>query len=488
MSLGTANRDGGKTSESGHLRPLSKMFGGNILGDFLSSLKVAQRGAGANMSVDVGIGDAMLYRSDGTYGHPVFNDAVANVAITTADPSNPRRDIVVIYLDYTVTPSTGVSNNTNGVVALKVVPGTPAGSPADPSSAAIQSAVGSGNPWAYLARVRVGAAAGSISNSVIDDLRIPFQLRDFGQSFTDIINGGCRVAERPSAPNLSSSYQYGLVDRFAAKGAGTAVSAGTINQTTAANVGNSGYALKLAGVTLTGSGEVYARYRMEAKDAVRYKNAAGSFQVKVYHDVGSSCNYLITIRKANAADNFTSVTDIANSGSISVATGTPTTIGFENINAGNLGDCSNGIEIEIKVTTGAITTKNFEFTEFQFNRGVIANQFTERSFTEVLGAARRYYQKFQDPPFRGTTGSGGSGGRLAIVLPVQMRTIPTVTGITGLPVFDGAATATISTVVQSYHTPNSLEMDTTNSAAMTQRSAMVVYKQSLQNVLIDAEL
>lgn len=404
MSLGTANRDGGKTSESGHLRPLSKIFAGNILGNIDTALKVSQRAAGANMSVDVGIGDAMLYRSDGTYGHPVFNDAVYNQVISAADGSNPRRDIVVIYVDYGETPSTAVSNNTNGVVRIKVVAGTPAGSPSDPSSAAIQSSVGSGNPWAYLARVRVGAGVTTLANAVIDDLRQPAQPQMFIHPYSDIINSGCMVNQRTTAPNLSTTYQYGAVDRIAAKGAGTAVSAGTIAQTTAANVGSTGYALRLSGVTLTGSGKVYARYRMEARDALRYKNNPASFAVKVYHDVGSACNYLITVRKANAADNFSGVTDIANSGNISVASGTPTLIKFENINSGSLGDVSNGIEIEIEITTGAITTKLFEFTEWQFNRGYAANQWVGRNFEEELAACQRYYEKsypYADAP--GTT-------------------------------------------------------------------------------------
>lgn len=171
MSLATSNRDGGRTSESGHLRALLK----GLKAQVLTGLAVSQRGAGANMSVDVAIGDAMIPRSDGTYGHPAWNDAVYNVAITTADVSNPRRDIVVMYIDYSVTPSTGVSNNTNGVVKIAVIAGTPAGSPSDPSNAAIQSAVGASNPYIKLARVRVAAGASSITNSVIDDLRLMAQ-------------------------------------------------------------------------------------------------------------------------------------------------------------------------------------------------------------------------------------------------------------------------------------------------------------------------
>ena len=167
MSWGTSNRDGGKTSESGHLRIISKIITGNVV----TGLGVVQRAAGANMSVDIGIGDGIVMRSDGVYGHQVFNDAVENKTVTTADGSNPRRDIVVVYVDYGQTPSTLISNNTNGVVKSMIVAGTPAGSPTDPSDATIQSAVGSGNPWFKLARVRVPAGQTSITNSLIDDLR-----------------------------------------------------------------------------------------------------------------------------------------------------------------------------------------------------------------------------------------------------------------------------------------------------------------------------
>jgi hypothetical protein len=167
MSLGTSNRDGGKTSESGHLRALAKL----VNGDVLEGLAVSQRGAGANMSVDVAVGDAFIRRSDGSYAHPVFNDAVYNQVIAAADGSNPRRDLIVLYVDYGQTPSTSVSNNTNGVVKIKVVTGTPAGSPVDPNSTAIQSSVGAGNPYTVLARVRVPAGQTSITNSLIDDLR-----------------------------------------------------------------------------------------------------------------------------------------------------------------------------------------------------------------------------------------------------------------------------------------------------------------------------
>lgn len=183
MSLATSNRDGGKTSESGHLRAIMK----GLKAQVLTGLNVSQRGAGANLSVDVAIGDAVIPRSDLTYGHPAWNDAVYNQVIAAADVSNPRRDIIVMYIDYGNAVSTAVSNNTNGVVKIKAVAGTPAGSPSDPNDAAIQASVGSGNPFIKLARVRVGAGVTTISNSVIDDLRLMAQgLLQGGWTYDDL--------------------------------------------------------------------------------------------------------------------------------------------------------------------------------------------------------------------------------------------------------------------------------------------------------------
>lgn len=252
------------------------------------------------------------------------------------------------------------------------------------------------------------AIAGSapIVEAAGDDANIALNLKSKGTSMVQvngyeidprgsfqnsIINGACTIAQR-TAPNISTTYQYGAIDRFAAKATGTAVSAGTISQTTAPTVTTVGYALKLSGVTVTGTGVVYVRYRMEAKDAMRYKNGAASFSFVIRHDVGSSINATVFINKANAADDFSATTAVANSGAISVPTATPTTVRFENINSGSMGDVSNGIEIEIQIACGAVTTKNFEFCDFQFNKGSKALPFFSRPVVDDLAACQRYFE------------------------------------------------------------------------------------------------
>lgn len=300
-----------------------------------------------------------------------------------------------------------------------------------------------------------------------------------------IINGSCSIAQR-TAPNLSTTSQYGKTDRFRVHATGTAVSAGTINQTTSSPVGRTGNALHLAGITITGTGIIFVKHRIEAKDALDFKNQVASFAANVQHDVGSAINYTITIRKATAADNFASVTDISVGSARSVANATATRILAENV---SMGDCSNGIEIEIKIECGAVTTKNFYLTEFQFNRGAIAMAFEPPRYQQDLSDSQRYYQQYTEPPLRGTTASAaGSYGRLAMSLPVTMRVTPTLT-VGALPLFDGSGVSTISTVPVQYNQPNFIEIDITPAGALTaQRPLIAYYNTGVALLKCDAEL
>jgi hypothetical protein len=133
---------------------------------------VTQRGAGANMSVDVQVGDYNIRHTDRAFS--AWNDSVENVSISSADPSNPRRDIVVAYVDRAVKDTT--NPNSPGALKFLAVAGTPAGSPSDPSDGTIQTAVGASNPYIKLARVAVAAGATSIVSANITDLRNPAAL------------------------------------------------------------------------------------------------------------------------------------------------------------------------------------------------------------------------------------------------------------------------------------------------------------------------
>lgn len=160
---------GGKVDAEGFLKGLLLNFKPGVT----RALNVTQRGAGANMSVDVNLDAAgyagSLLVTSANIPYIGWIDAITNVTVTTADPSNPRIDVVVAYVDLSAI-STGVTNNV-GAYKFKAVTGTAAGSPVAPNTAAIQASVVAGNPYTILANVAVPAASSSVVTANITDTR-----------------------------------------------------------------------------------------------------------------------------------------------------------------------------------------------------------------------------------------------------------------------------------------------------------------------------
>jgi hypothetical protein len=248
-----------------------------------------------------------------------------------------------------------------------------------------------------------------------------------------IINGDARINQRGTAYTLVKD-AYGIgPDRFYGMATGTAVSAGTLAQVSNSPCGRTGYAFKIAGATITGTGIVYLRHRIESFESLRFKNQTASFSCRVYQDTGGAVNYTVYVRKANTADTFSAVTAIANSGQVSIPSGADTLLKCENI---SMGDCSNGIEIEIKVECGAITTKNFYFTELQLEQGATATAFEWIPYAQTVQLCQRYYEKSYDIGTAiGTNGATGYYRTKAsstdyiwtIPFKVSKRVAPTIT-------------------------------------------------------------
>lgn len=142
-------------------------------------LAVTQRGAGANMSVDVAGGRCVVAGDQATYEGSYFmeNRGTTNVPLSASDPTNPRIDRIiaeVLNQEYS-----GVDN----LWQLRAMTGTPAGSPSAPALP---------NNAISLATVAVAAAAASITNANITDLRP----RAYGFGSTII----CTSSTRPSSP------------------------------------------------------------------------------------------------------------------------------------------------------------------------------------------------------------------------------------------------------------------------------------------------
>jgi hypothetical protein len=122
-------------------------------------LVVSQNGT-PNMSVNVAAGSAFIAgTSSSTQGtYHATNDATVNLAIAAADPTNPRIDLVILeILD-------AFYSGANNKPQLRVVTGTPAGSPVAPP---VSGNVG----YIILAQVAIAALAGSVVNANITDKR-----------------------------------------------------------------------------------------------------------------------------------------------------------------------------------------------------------------------------------------------------------------------------------------------------------------------------
>lgn len=138
--------------------PFRDLLGEGVVTVASNALLVTQRGAGANMSVDVAAGVAWV-KGDDSSTQPLYrcyNDALINVAVTTSDPTNPRIDRVIAEVrDATFA---GAFSDWR----LRIMAGTPAGSPSAPALP---------NNAISLATIAVAAAASSIVTANITDAR-----------------------------------------------------------------------------------------------------------------------------------------------------------------------------------------------------------------------------------------------------------------------------------------------------------------------------
>lgn len=156
------------------MRQLLATSGGGLQEGVVAAgdLKVSQRGAGANMSVDVAVGDAWVQYDTGTRNglSHVWSDAVANVAFNASDATNPRIDQIGVQLnDTSVGAGTGGNTPTLRYLAGTATAGAQAANPAAAGYRA--GAAAAPNDWMRLADVLVPATSTSVTTANIVDRR-----------------------------------------------------------------------------------------------------------------------------------------------------------------------------------------------------------------------------------------------------------------------------------------------------------------------------
>jgi hypothetical protein len=182
----------------------------------------------AGMSVVVASGWAAIVGTTqsnmGTY--VAYNDAANVLTVTTANPTNPRIDIVCVTVQDAY--YTGAFND----VIFQVVAGTPAGSPTAPATPANSI---------KLANIAVGAGVTSILAANITDERadvttnLPAPQLNFavntqtGTTYTTVLSDNGKLVTQSNAssivttipPNSSVDYSVGSQITFARYGAGS---------------------------------------------------------------------------------------------------------------------------------------------------------------------------------------------------------------------------------------------------------------------------
>lgn len=153
-----------------------------------ADLKVTQRGAGANMSVDVAAGTCLIQddhaSGGGFYGYTL--GSTANVAVGTANATNPRIDRVVVKI---LDNALGDASNSASVV---VVAGT---ATAGATLSNLTGAAAVPNSSLLLANVLVPAASSSVTNGNIDTTVRQSLMAAGGQevAYAEFSTGGTNV-------------------------------------------------------------------------------------------------------------------------------------------------------------------------------------------------------------------------------------------------------------------------------------------------------
>lgn len=385
----------------------------------------------------VGVGDSINYLIQVAFVE-VDNTATTRPYFNPADPDNPffftangtRSDECVVSIKAGVAAPTGTQT-------------TPTPDPGNTGAWVIT--VANGQTTVDVGDINVYPGAPFITEKLGDKISLATgdaRYARIQQAEYDggIVNGGMVIAQReslgfssglgtpPGAYGLVDTY-LGLIDNY------TTFTAGTLTQSSTAPIGRTGYSCVFSGITTTGASTFLdIRQAMESNLAVNYINQISSFSGLAYQDTGVTLNYVIEILKADVKNNFTTTTIIATSSPIAVQSGTPTLLKFEGV---NLGACGNGLLVHITSTIGAVTTKNFHFTEWQLNIGSFATPFVYRDESESRASCKRRFQKSYDDgvtlgtvlangAYSGNAASTAIGG-LSVTVPLSQTMVRTPT-------------------------------------------------------------
>lgn len=144
-------------------------FEGALFGSCVATASDFMATAGSGLKVNLSAGNGLISTGTG-FARRIASDSTNSITIATA-ASSARIDSIVAYIDNSITPTTSVVDNTNNILKFVAVSGTPAANPLAPTSTAVQSAIGAGNPYMVLWDVTIPANATTLTSATFTDRR-----------------------------------------------------------------------------------------------------------------------------------------------------------------------------------------------------------------------------------------------------------------------------------------------------------------------------
>ena len=245
----------------------------------------------------------------------------------------------------------------------------------------------------------------------------PEVLRDRAKNY--LINGCCRLAEHGNKAISANGVNYGGCNRHVVQTTGFSTIAATIQQYTA-QATSSSYAQGIS-MTTTGSGTLLMGQRSEAITSRTLAGRTVTYSARVFQNTGAAVNVNMTCYKPSALNDFTSGTLLATGSTVSVASGTWTTVSLSLTLSTS--DVLNGLAGYINFTgLGAVSTKDFLISDFQLVESQFVTPFVCKPIEEEEAACARFFRLI-----RFIIRSGTAANFFAwITFSTPMRAVPAV--------------------------------------------------------------
>jgi hypothetical protein len=269
-----------------------------------------------------------------------------------------------------------------------------------------------------------------------------------------IINGAMQIAQRATS---SSAGTYSCLDRWYFNFNGTAP---TASQQTSTVNGIPCNVMQIAGAS--GNTGQNVLQRIEAKNCYDLVGQSVTVSFWAYQTTGSAFSLQTGLNYANAADNFSTTTNIStNTTSIPNTTWTYVSFTVSSLPSG----AANGLQLGLFANGAALTSGVFQFAFVQLEKGSLATSFDYRPYGTELALCERYYETgFY--VWRGYTAAGAVNYGVIQQFSVTKRVTPTIAtnSFTGT----GFSSANISSVY-----PNGFDVYSTGSVAQGSSYSLV---------------